>query len=179
MNKSARRLLGEVITSWLERLRNEFDAGLAQLTEYEEISFRTYLRFIASRPHEVIDFVETMASQTNQYDLSFTEIIMQNLDFDTKGCSTIQGGMSRLIQSAANLVGLENIHLNSPVESVTECPDGRITLQSSGRTSRCATFDQVLLAIPPAAIYNIRERPAWDPMKEQYLRATHYEPLYK
>ena len=87
--------------------------------------------------------------------------------------------MSRLTQSAANLIGFENIHLNSPVVSVRECPDSRITLQASGRISRRATFDQVVLAIPPAAVYNIRDRPTWDPIKEQSLRATHYEPLYK
>lgn len=178
-NKSARQILREVVIPWLKRLRNDFDAGFAQVMEYDEISFRTYLRFVAGWPNEVVDFVEMMASQTNQYDLSFTEIIMQNLDFDTEEWSTVQGGMSRLTQAAANLVGMENIYLNSTVVSVVECPDGRITLQTSGPTSRSATFDQVVLAIPPAAVYNIRERPLWDPLKEQSLRSAHYEPLYK
>lgn len=178
--KSARQLLGEVVISWLELLRKDFNFGFAELLKYDEFSFRAYLRVVSGWPHEVIEFVEMMSSQTNQYDLSFTEIIMQNLDFDTKDWSTINGGMSRLTQSAANLVGRQNIYLNSPVTSIVERSDGRITLHStSGPISRSATFDKVVLAIPPAALHNIRERPTWDFMKEQSIRGTHYEPLYK
>lgn len=177
--KSARQLLGEVIISWLECLREDFDDGFTKLLKYDEYSFRTYLRFVSGWPHEVIDFVELMASQTNQYDLSFTEIVMQNLDFDTKSWTTIRGGMSRLTQSAANFIGKENIHRNSPVKSIIDGPDGRITLQTSGPISHCDTFDKVVLAIPPAALYNICERPTWDFMKEQSLRGAHYEPLFK
>lgn len=177
--KSAKQLLGEVIMSWLERLREDFDKGFTQLMEYDEYSFRAYLRFVSGWPHEVIDFVEMMASQTNQYDLSFTEVVMQNLDFDTKRWTTIRGGMSRLTQSAASLVGRENIHLNSPVKSIIERPDGRITLETSGPVSHSDTFDKVVLAMPPAALYSILERPTWDFMKEQSLRGAHYEPLFK
>ena len=177
--KSAKQLLGEVVLSWLEKLRTDFDVGFSQLLKYDEYSFRTYLRFVCGWPHEVIEFVELMASQTNQYDLSFTEIIMQNLDFDTKDWTTIDGGMSRLTQGAANLIGRTNIHLNSPVTSILEHSDGRITLTTSGPVTRSNTFDKVILAIPPAALHTIRERPTWSFMKEQSIRGSHYEPLYK
>lgn len=40
-------------------------------------------------------------------------------------------------------------------------------------------FDAVVLAIPPAAIHNIVDRPRWSFMKEQSIRGAHYEPLYK
>ena len=177
--KSARQLLGEVVVSWLDHLRKDFDAGFTSLLRYDEFSFRTYLRFVSGWPHEVVDFVELMASQSSQYDLSFTEIIMQNLDFDTKDWATIDGGMSRLTESAAYLLGRENIHLDSPVTGILEYPDGRVTLHTFGPVSRSKIFDKVIVAIPPAALHNIIERPTWDFMKEQSIRCAHCHPLYK
>ena len=177
--RSAWSLLSEVITPWLEILKNDFDHGFEKLLTYDELSFRQYLRFIAGWPHAVIEFVELVASQTNQYDLSFTEIIMQNLDFDTMEWTTIRGGMSRLPESAASLLDSHEIHFNTPITSITELPDGRITLGSSDRSSHLGTFDKVILAIPPAAVQHIRERPLWPFMKEQAIRGTHFEPLYK
>jgi phytoene dehydrogenase-like protein len=82
--KSPQELLGSVVLPWLELLRRDFDAGFEELLQYDEFSFRVYLRVVVGWPHEVIEFVELFCSQTNQYDLSFTEIILQNLDFDTK-----------------------------------------------------------------------------------------------
>lgn len=179
--KSARKLLGEVVTPWLELLEKDFDQGFAKVMEYDMMSFRAYLATIQRWPHEVIEFVELMTSQTNQYDLSFVEIIMQNLDFNVRHWVTVGHGMSRLTQGAANLVGLQNMHLNSPVDRLIEHPDGRITIHARG-TARApvnATFDKVIMAIPPAALQNIRERPTWSFMKEQAIRSAHFEPLYK
>jgi monoamine oxidase len=177
--KSARQLLGEVVTPWLDILHKDFQAGFTQLLRFDEISFRTYLRFVVGWPHEVVEFVELMNSQTNQYDLSFTDIMMQNLDFHTKDWTTIQGGMSRLTESASNLIGLENIHLNARVDQILENRDGTVTLTTGGPVEHVGTFDKVVLAIPPAALQSIRQRPTWSFMKEQALRSTHYEPLYK
>ena len=177
--KSARTLLGEVIAPWIQILNSDFDKGFEKLLEYDEISFRQYLRLVFEWPHAVIDFVELMASQTNQYDLSFTEIVMQNLDFDTKEWTTIRGGMSRLPEAAASLLDKTDIHLNAPITGITELDDGRIVLRSSGDSGHSAIFDKVVLAIPPAALHNIAERPLWPFMKQQSIRAAHFEPLYK
>lgn len=177
--KSGRQLLEEAIEPWLNLLHKDFPAGFKQLLRFDEISFRTYLRFVVGWPHEVIEFVELMNSQTNQYDLSFTDLMMQNLDFHTKDWTTIQGGMSRLTESASNLVGLENIHINACVDQILENGDGTVTLKTRGAVEHTRTFEKVILAIPPAAVQNIRVRPTWSFMKEQALRSTHYEPLYK
>ena len=83
--KSAQQLLSEVVKPWLDLLHTDFEGGFEELLHHDDMSFRTYLRYIVKWPHEVIDFVELMTSQTNQYDLSFTEIVMQCLDFGTKG----------------------------------------------------------------------------------------------
>ncbi|KAB8269042.1 hypothetical protein BDV30DRAFT_242770 [Aspergillus minisclerotigenes] len=175
--KPARDLLGEVIRPWLALLQKDFDFGFAQIAQYDVISFRVYLHLIAGWPHKVIDFVELMTSQTNQFDLSFIEIIMQNLDFNTQNWATIKGGMSRLVWSAVQLVGFENIHINARVHKIIEGQDGRVTLQTTG--SHGGTFDKAILAIPPAALHRIHERPTWSFMKEQAIRSMHFEPLYK
>ena len=82
--RSARQLLDRVVRPWLTLLHTDFQTGFSQLLCYDDISFRTYLRLVVGWPHEVIQFVELMNSQTNQYDVSFTEIIMQNLDFNSR-----------------------------------------------------------------------------------------------
>ncbi|KAI4192590.1 MAG: hypothetical protein LQ348_003108 [Seirophora lacunosa] len=115
--KSARTLLLEVVRPWLELLRKDFDTGFREVLRYDELSFRMYLRAVVGWPHEVCEFVELMASQTNQYDLrwvdcpsmqsvasdasvgSFTEIIMQNLDFDTKEWVTVRGEWHGTLES--------------------------------------------------------------------------------
>ena len=176
--KSARTLLGEVVTPWLEMLRNDFDQGFVKLLTYDELSFRQYLRLVPEWPHEVIDFVEMMSSQTNQYDLSFTEIIMQNLDFDTKDWATVRSGMSRLPESAAHLLE-GDVRLGFPIKSITELADGKVALSSSSAANDVEIFDKVILAMPPAALHNITERPTWPFMKQQFIRGAHFEPLYK
>ncbi|KAL8712438.1 MAG: hypothetical protein Q9220_003286 [cf. Caloplaca sp. 1 TL-2023] len=67
--KSARTLLLEVVQPWLDLLRKHFDTGFQEVLRYDELSFRMYLRAIVGWPNEVVEFVELMASQTNQYDL--------------------------------------------------------------------------------------------------------------
>lgn len=83
--RSAEDLLKSVIKPWVTVLSDNFETGFAHAIQYDEWSFRQYLRYIAGWSHEVIDFVEMMTSQTNQYDLSFTEVILQYLDFRTTG----------------------------------------------------------------------------------------------
>ncbi|KAK3044413.1 hypothetical protein LTS18_001355, partial [Coniosporium uncinatum] len=84
--------------------------------------------------------------------------------------------MSTLIDSAAAHVGESNIYLDSPVRGLQELPNNRVRIKSTGPTE---DFDKVILAIPPSAANNIRERPRWTFMKEASLRSLHYEPLYK
>ncbi|KAI0872140.1 hypothetical protein GGS24DRAFT_491700 [Hypoxylon argillaceum] len=179
-NKTPQELLGSVVLPWLTLLRADFDSGFLELLKYDEYSFRAYLRSIVGWPHEVVEFVELFCSQTNQYDLSFTEIIVQNLDFDTEKWATVRGGMSRVTQSAASLVGTSNIRLNSRVVRIATLAHGQveITAQELHQTYT-AHFDKVIIATPPSALHSIIDRPTWSFMKEQSIRGLHYEPLYK
>ncbi|UNI18426.1 hypothetical protein JDV02_004696 [Purpureocillium takamizusanense] len=180
-HKSPQQLLGEVVIPWLSLLRQDFEAGFEKLLQYDEYSFRSYLRSVIGWPHEVIEFVELFCSQTNQYDLGFTEIIMQNLDFDTKDWATVRDGMSRIPQCAASIIGSKNIRLNACVDHIAYLNDGRVQLSARGLHSEryTAAFDTVVVATPPSALYSIVDRPQWSFMKEQAIRGIHYEPLYK
>ena len=61
--KSARTLLLEVVGPWLDLLRADFESGFQKVLEYDEYSFRQYLRTVKGWPHEVIEYVELMNSQ--------------------------------------------------------------------------------------------------------------------
>lgn len=92
-DKSARSLLADIVTPWVTLPCQDFDAGFQEVLRNDEISFRAFLR-AQGWPHEVFEYVELMKSQTNQYNLSFTELIIQNLDFNTRiqykaGCQTL------------------------------------------------------------------------------------------
>ncbi|KAK0112830.1 hypothetical protein ONS95_014557 [Cadophora gregata] len=178
LKRSPRALLEEIVFPWLALLRLDFETGFQKLLEYDEYSFRGYLRK-QGWPHEVIEHVELTTSQTNQYDLSFTELIMQNLDFDTKDWCTVHGGMSNMIDACANMVGRNNIRLNAPVWSIADGDHDNIEVEVSGHSSRAYSFDKVLLAIPTGAIASIQQRPRWSFMKEQSFRGAWFEPLYK
>ena len=88
--------------------------------------------------------------------------------------------MSRITQSAASLVGSENIQLNSRVDHIACKGDGKIELSAQGLHQSCTdTFDAVVIAMPPSALHSIVDRSRWSFMKEQSIRSAHYEPLYK
>ncbi|KAL4876609.1 hypothetical protein BJY04DRAFT_210519 [Aspergillus karnatakaensis] len=177
LGQSAQELLKPVLGPWITQLTNDFEGGFQSALQFDELSFRQYLRHVIRWPHEVIDFVEMRTSQTNQYDLSFMEVLLQYLDFGTKEWVTINGGMSRLVDAMALLVGGHNIHLNHPVTGFHSHSNGKISLFFNGAEPQ--VFDKVIMAVPLPALQNIRSRPRWNPAKEQAIRSIYYEPLYK
>ncbi|KAJ5338908.1 flavin-containing amine oxidase [Penicillium brevicompactum] len=177
--QSAQDLLQSVVGDWIHLLASDFENGFAKVLQYDEWSFRQYLRQIPQWPHAVIDFVEMMTSQTSQYDLSFTEVILQCMDFGTKEWVTIEGGMSRLVDATANLVGMQNIHMNAPVKGIRDDPNGKVRLSIGGDFPRTMTVDKVVMATPLCSLKTMLERPRWSFAKEQAISAAYYEPLYK
>jgi phytoene dehydrogenase-like protein len=83
--KTARQILLEVMNPWIKLLRDDFETGFAEVLRYDEMTFRHYLRTIALWPNDIIDYVEGIMSQPNQYDQSFTDLVMQTLHFNTPG----------------------------------------------------------------------------------------------
>jgi monoamine oxidase len=176
--QTADALLLNAITEVLNLMDRDFDRGWKLLMHYDKVSFRSYLLGL-EWPESVIDFVETMCSQTNQFALSFSELIMQNLDFDTKEWFTLDGGMDQLPQALARVVGMDNITFGARVQKIEGDGDGVTICAETPGGQVEQTFDKVILAIPPSALRMIPERPRWDSKKEQAIRAMYYEALYK
>lgn len=155
--------------------------GFEEVIKFDHMSFRYYLRHVAGWPHSVINYVETVCSQSNQYDLSFTELVMQNMDFDTKEWWTVKDGLDRLTRAAASVLGWNSIHLNARIISINDKrPDGKIVIKTSQDSrAKGGVYDKILLAVPPAALKMIADRPKWDHAKEMAIRGMHFEPLYK
>jgi monoamine oxidase len=175
--KSAAELLDELFKPWLDELAKDFDKGFAEIVKYDDYSLRAYLAQVAHWPEERINYVEVMTSQTNQFQSSFTELLIESMDFSQAQWKTINNGMDRLPNALAARIGAENITLGARVSAITEPADGGVVVWwDGGRQS--ATFDKVLMALPPAAVRMIAT-PRWDPDKTHAIRSLHFEPLYK
>lgn len=158
-----------------------FENGFKEIVKrYDNFSFRFYLKDVHSWSDAAIDFVETAASQTNQFALSVPELLMQNMDFDVKEWNTIEDGMERLPMSMANIIGLENITFNAPVTKIQELNNEKVQVQASGADGTLEmNFDHIILAIPPAALRMVASRPRWGADKELAIRSMHFEALWK
>ena len=180
-DRTAEELMLEAIGPLLQKLDGNFNDGFDDICrEFDHYSFRFYLTSILHWPTEVVDFLETVTSQTNQFALSVTEIIMEYIDFSTKEWSTIANGMSRLPLAMAHLIGYKNITFNARVTGVRNKNDGRVSVSISGYNATVdVTFDKVVMAIPPPALRMITNRPAWSGKKELAIRSMHFESLYK
>ncbi|KAH8996607.1 flavin-containing amine oxidase [Lactarius akahatsu] len=180
-NKTAGELLKTAIGPLIEMLEDDFDQGFKELVKrYDNFSFRFYLVSVIGWPTSVIDFVETVASQTNQFALSVTEMVMQNMEFNTNEWFTIEHGMSRLPSAMSYLLGYQNITYGARVTGIRNENDDRVTITAIGYNGRIeAKFDRVILAIPPAALKMIADRPRWSIPKELAIRSMHFEALYK
>ncbi|RYP71975.1 hypothetical protein DL770_008037 [Monosporascus sp. CRB-9-2] len=147
---------------WIDLLRKNFERGFAEVLRYDEMTFRHYLRTVVLWPHDVIDFVELVMDQANQYDQSFTDLMMQTLHFNTPGKPlALKGGLSRITSSAANALGQENILRNAPVREICPTAERKIELVAGDIVPRKRTFGKIILAMPPALIRNIRIKLHW------------------
>lgn len=180
-DRSAKDLMLEAVGPLLQKLNGNFIDGFSEVCrDFDNYSFRHYLDSKLGWPTEVIDFVETVTSQTNQFSLSVTEIMMEYMDFSTPQWSTIEHGMNRLPLAMAHLVGYKNITLNARVTGIENKNDGKVVVSISGFNATVdVTFDKVIMAIPPPALKMITHRPAWSPQKEMAIRSMHFESLFK
>ncbi|KAJ7896117.1 hypothetical protein B0H13DRAFT_2234518 [Mycena leptocephala] len=169
-NKSAYTLMMDAIGICIDALKKNFSEGVRRLLKFDHFSFRHYLVSVMNYPSTVVDFMETVLSQTNQFALSVPELVLQSLDFGTE---------SRLPNAMAHLVGHERITYGARVTGVRETRGG-VEVRAVGHNGALsARFDRVVLAIPPAALRMIADRDRWPMDKEMALRAMHFEPLYK
>ena len=71
----------------------------------------------------------------------------------------------------AYFVGQQNITFGARVTGIEQTNDGQVRLIASGYNGTVeAIFDRVVLAIPPAALRMIIDRPRWSVEKEVAIR---------
>lgn len=180
-DKTASDLLNAAIGEFIKMLEDDFDKGFKYLVDnFDNFSLRYYLVSVLNWPTSVIDFVETVTSQTNQFALSVPEMVMQSMDFNTQEWSTIEYGMSRLPSAMSYLLGYQNITYGARVTGVQDTEDGKVAIIADGYNGTVEVkFDKVILAIPPAALKMIADRPRWSVPKELAIRSMHFESLFK
>lgn len=175
--KTASQLLDEALAPFLALLEKDFDLGFQEIVKFDNLSLYTYLTAVLGWSMEKVNYVETMTSATNQFHNSFTELVIESMDFSGAAWKTIENGMDRLPNGCAAVLGREHISMNAAVQRIENLPDGRVAIYHSA-SPHPAIFDKVLMALPPAALRMI-ETPQWSATKTQAIRAMHYEPLYK
>ncbi|THH15392.1 hypothetical protein EW146_g5074 [Bondarzewia mesenterica] len=183
-NQTAGSLLTSVLDPLVQPLLEDFDQGFKDLLKFDDFSFRFYLKSVSRWPVRVIDFVETVCSQTNQFALSVTELVMQNLDFGIQEWFTIANGMDRLPQALAHILGYDKITFGARVTGIhlergKKGKKNAVIVADGYNGTIKGRFDQVILAIPPAALKMLVDRPLWSPDKEMAIRSMHFESLFK
>ena len=179
--QTASQLLDAVLQPFLDALAQDFATGFAEIVQYDDVSLYTYLSEIADPPWslEKINYVEVMNSATNQFQNSFTELVIESMDFSGAKWQTIDGGMDQLPKACAQVYQAAGgiITMGAAVQAIEQLADFRIAIHHSASPTP-AVFDAVILAVPPAALRMI-ETPQWSVTKMQAIRSIHYEPLYK
>jgi hypothetical protein len=178
-SQTASQLLDAALQDFLPLLEKDFPEGFAKIVQYDDYSLYTYLSQVKKWPLEQINYVEVMNSATNQFQNSFTELVIESMDFGGAEWMTIDGGMDKLPKALAQLYTTRNgtITQGAVVQKIENLSNGKVAIHYKG-SSNPAIFDAVLLAVPPAALRMI-ETPQWSPTKMQAIRSMHFEPLYK
>jgi monoamine oxidase len=178
--KTASALLDEPLKPFLDLLSRDFNAGFIKLLQYDNYSLFTYLHEICGWHVPKINYVEVMNSATNQFQNSFTELVIESMDFSNAQWSTIDDGMDRLPKACAHWfkeVAGGTITQGTIVQGIEQLNDGRVALHHSASSSP-AVFDAVIVATPPSAL-RMMETPQWVVTRMQAIRSFHFEPLYK
>ncbi|SCO27026.1 probable L-amino-acid oxidase [Fusarium fujikuroi] len=177
--KNAGELLDEAFCGLSHGENDSFDRAISRIVrEYDHCTFRHFLISVKHWPPSVIDFVEATVFQPNEFSLSVPEIYMRLQEFKAGKWKTINQGMSRLPEAMAWLVGYQNITIGAQVTQVITLNDKRIRIKAVGHDGIIdAEFDRLVLAIPPAALQRIANRPTWSLEKETAIRSLQLEPL--
>ena len=181
---TASQLLGEAVAPVIDELITNFDSTMEK---YKHVSMLSYLSKELGWNDSKMNFVEVMTFQTCFFQRGLLDVILFGCDIsDAKAWKTIDGGMSKLIQSCSDLVMMNNgeVLLNANVESVIYV-DNKVQVGYTDPKKPTLSnltyklFDAVIMAIPPHSIRTMLERPQWSPELEYALRTIKSQPIIK
>ena len=172
-SQSADKLLQEALAPAIQELNVCFSEAIEK---YKNMSLYTYLLQNAGWNVQKINYVETMTSQTNTFQFDFINSALHHEIYQkTEEWKTIEGGMSKLAESCAQVVRRKgDVLLNSKVESLTHTSQGLVQVgytNSIRGSLTCETFDAAIMAIPPSCIRTMPEKPQWSADLNYALRA--------
>lgn len=176
-SKTASALLDEVLAPFHQLLEQDFERGFHELMQYDDFSLRAFLAQVAGWSEAKINYCEVMTSQTNQFQNSFTELVIETMDFSTAQWKTIADGMDRLPRACVEVLGPDNVTMGAEVYELEQRADGRVAIHHTA-AAQPAVFDKVIAAVPPAVL-RMWKTPQWPVPTEHAIRALHFEPLYK
>ena len=181
--EEAGKLLQDALNPIVKELQEDFPAALEK---YDNMTLHYYLSQHLHWSEAKINYVEVMASQTNEFQNGLVDQAILNSDFTgqvVKEWKTINNGMSRLPEAMAKVIGKEKIKLETRVESLSYQDGcikvGYIRANNPDQVEEFETFDAVILALPPSAIRMMPGKPQWPVALEHGLRSIHFQPLYK
>ncbi|RBA15855.1 L-amino acid oxidase [Fusarium proliferatum] len=194
--EATNRIGGRVYTHYFTEAENQYyEAGAMRIPDIEShgvvFSLIEYLNGHKDVPARMeirlMDYVYRHENNGMYFNSSTVQAEIMSLtpltagwEFKTGKWKTINQGMSRLPEAMAWLVGYRNITIGAQVTQVITHSDKRIRIKAVGHDGIIdAEFDRLVLAIPPAALQRIANRPIWSLEKETAIRSLQLEPLYK
>jgi len=178
--KTAPILLTEAIGDFIDLVKKVGPVeALEALKKFDDYSMRSYLIREKGWDSSMVNYVETMTAQTHQFDHSFTEVVIEYVDFEGANWKTIKNGMSRLPHACRKLIQDENIFMGANVHKIEDTEDNKVAIHYNHLgVQKRDIFDKVILALPPGVI-RMLQKPLWSIEKEEAIRCMHFEPLYK
>jgi hypothetical protein len=167
-----------ITSPFTNALQSNFDQGFKELSKYDSLSVRDYLRQNNYTDQEV-DWLETVDDATGHYDMGLPEMVLEEWIFgDTPADSwvTIDGGMSRLINGMLKTLN-GSVQYSQRVEAIVQNPS-----QSLSVTTNTSTFNytHIINTVPLGAL-QVMDMSSLNLgyEKESAIRLINYDPASK
>lgn len=153
--------------------------GAYFLMQFERHSLQSFLSEEMKYPYEAISIVE-LFSYSNSYSRgSFGEVIADDLEFNAARWATIDGGMSRLVNAMAKVVGRNKILMGKTVYEIQKVMvDGEIkykVLFESADDTKFAIYDRLIITAPATIVRHWQMPEDFSPRIMQAIRKVNYD----
>ncbi|PCE24727.1 flavin monoamine oxidase family protein [Burkholderia ubonensis] len=176
--KPAQTLMNAAIDVFVDKFESEgIDSAWAYMKTYDSYSVRSYLEEIGDGktpyPSRIVDYLETALSYSGMFDLSLTEMVLDQFSFiSTQDWFAMDGGTSRITDEMVNRLPSAVVHTRTRVTKLEESADGAIIHydQGDGTQSNTATFDRVFVTLSNSALRFLDTPSTWAASKYEAIR---------
>ena len=159
-------------------LQADFDQGFRELSKYDALSVRDYLRQNNYTDQE-IDWLETVDDATGHFDMGLPEMVLEEWIFgDTPANSwvTVEGGMSRLVNGMLKTLN-ETVKYSQRVTAIVQNPSQTLSVTTNSSTFN---YSHVINTVPLGAM-QVMDMSSLNLgyAKESAIRLINYDPASK